>query len=76
MRRSLVALSALCVALSGCTGAKPPATPSAAVPGPAPAFKLVAFDSCEELLKSLRGAAADVVGPWGFAKGGGMLRGG
>jgi hypothetical protein len=76
MRRSLVALGALCVALSGCTGAKPPATSSSAVPGPAPAFKLVAFDSCEELLKSLRGAAADAVGPWGFANGGMWRAGG
>lgn len=80
MRRSLVALSALCVALSGCTGGKAPATGSSSAqpvaPGPAPAFKLVAFDSCEQLLSSLRDAAANVVGPWGFANFGGMWRGG
>jgi uncharacterized secreted protein with C-terminal beta-propeller domain len=80
MRRWLVALSALCVALSGCTGDKTPSPGSSAaqgVPaGPAPAFKLVAFDSCEQLLSSLRSAAAETVGPWGFANGGGMLRGG
>lgn len=34
-----------------------------------PAFKLVAFDSCQELLTSLRGAAAEAVGPWGFGNG-------
>lgn len=78
MRRSLVALSALCVALSGCTGGTTPTTGSSSAqgvaPGPAPAFKLVAFDSCEQLLSSLRDAAAEAVGPWGF--GGGMMRGG
>ncbi|MDG6101135.1 beta-propeller domain-containing protein [Dactylosporangium aurantiacum] len=81
MRRSLVALSALSalsVVLSGCTGDATPTTGSSSAqgvaPGPAPAFKLVAFDSCEQLLSSLRAAAAEAVGPWGF--GNGMLRGG
>ncbi|MET7422361.1 beta-propeller domain-containing protein [Dactylosporangium sp. NPDC005555] len=78
MRRSLAALSALCLVVAGCTSTAPePASPAGStVPGPAPAFKLVAFDSCEELLRSLRGAAADAVGPWGFAAMGGMWRGG
>ncbi|MFC5005220.1 beta-propeller domain-containing protein [Dactylosporangium cerinum] len=77
MRRTLAALGAVCMALSGCTGDKTPSTGSSPAPaGPAPAFKLVAFDSCEQLLSSLRGAAAEAVGPWGFGYGGRMFDGG
>lgn len=77
MRRSLAALGALCVVLCGCTGGGAPSAPgaSAAVAGPAPAFQLVAFDSCEQLLTSLRDAAKEAVGPWGFTDGR-MFRGG
>ncbi|MFF5230469.1 beta-propeller domain-containing protein [Dactylosporangium sp. NPDC000521] len=76
MRRSLAALSALVFVAAGCTsGASPKAAPST-VTGPEPAFKLVAFDSCEQLLSSLRDAAAGAVGPWGFLNNGAMLRGG
>ncbi|WP_433054561.1 beta-propeller domain-containing protein [Dactylosporangium sp. CS-033363] len=32
----------------------------------APSLKLVAYDDCGELLKGLRTAAAEAVGPWGF----------
>lgn len=49
----------------GCTAGSPrPATP--APPAPAPAFRLVAFDSCAELLAGLKAAAKKAVGPWGF----------
>ncbi|GIF46932.1 hypothetical protein Afe04nite_14710 [Asanoa ferruginea] len=38
---------------------------------PAPAFKLVAFDSCADVLGGLKSAAKAVVTPWGFN--GGMM---
>ncbi|WP_347405269.1 beta-propeller domain-containing protein [Asanoa sp. WMMD1127] len=52
--------------LSGCTGeptAAPPPSPTAL---PAPAFRLVAFDSCADVLAGLKQAAKEVVTPWGF----------
>jgi len=68
MKRAAVTLSALCLVLSGCTeGATPAALPSSSpAPVQAPAFRLVAFDSCDELLKGLRTAAQESVGPWGL----------
>jgi uncharacterized secreted protein with C-terminal beta-propeller domain len=55
------------IPLSGCT-----ASPPAPKPEPisaAGALRLVAFDSCEQLLTDLRKAAVDAVGPWGFPGG-------
>ena len=54
-----------CLTATGCTR-------DAADPGvPAGSFQLVFFDSCEQALTGLRTAATSVVGPWGFANGGG-----
>ncbi|WP_432983452.1 beta-propeller domain-containing protein [Dactylosporangium sp. CA-233914] len=65
MNRAAVTLSAICLALSGCTAkATPSANPEE--PGPAPALRLVAYDSCEELAASLRAATQQAVGPWGL----------
>ncbi|WP_433212761.1 beta-propeller domain-containing protein [Dactylosporangium sp. CS-047395] len=36
------------------------------MPSSPPALKLVAYDDCGELVKGLRTAAAEAVGPWGF----------
>ncbi|AGZ46778.1 beta-propeller domain-containing protein [Actinoplanes friuliensis] len=64
------AVLALTIPLAGCTSAPepepvapPPATPIA---GAATAMRLVAFDSCEQLITDLRRAAKANVGPWGF----------
>jgi uncharacterized secreted protein with C-terminal beta-propeller domain len=55
------------IPLSGCTAeAKPKPASSPLAPGP---LRLVAFDSCEQLLTDLRKAAVDAVGPWGFPGG-------
>jgi len=65
--------------LAGCTASPPtPKAQPTAAPG---AMRLVAFDSCEQLLTGLRKAAVEAVGPWGFggdvvAADGGVLRGG
>jgi hypothetical protein len=57
--------------LTACT-ATPTATPPIAT-HPAPGgFRLVAFDSCDEVLAELRAAAGAYVGPWGFDGGGGV----
>ena len=69
MKRAAVTLSALCLMLSSCTADKPAPAEHAttqAAPGPAPEFRLVAFDSCDDLLRDLRAAAQEAVGPWGF----------
>src|SRR4029453_8718618 len=51
--------------LAGCTSEAPAPTPP---PPPAKSgFKLVAFDSCEQLTKDLKAAAKASVGPWGFS---------
>ena len=67
-RRMLLGLSLVAaIPLSGCT-----ASPPAPKPEPisaAGALRLVAFDSCEQLLTDLRKAAVDAVGPWGFPGG-------
>jgi len=59
MRRAIAILSAF--ALVGCTNITEGGTAR-----PAPAFKLVSYKSCDELLSSLRTAAKRSVGPWGF----------
>jgi uncharacterized secreted protein with C-terminal beta-propeller domain len=75
--RSLLCLSlAFTVALAGCTshGEPPP------LPTPKTGMRLVAFDSCAQLRRDLRTAAAASVGPYGFpGMGGGpeaMMAGG
>ncbi|MFI5915410.1 beta-propeller domain-containing protein [Dactylosporangium sp. NPDC051541] len=40
----------------------------------APALKLVAYDSCDDLARGLRTATAEAVGPWGFFNGPGGIR--
>ena len=67
MRRAIAFLSAF--ALVGCTNISANSTSG---PRPAPAFKLVSFKSCDELLSSLQKAAKRSVGPYGF--GGGDMR--
>ncbi|GGM83803.1 beta-propeller domain-containing protein [Dactylosporangium sucinum] len=69
MKRALAMLGALCVCISGCTADKPRPAPSPAGPQPAPALKLVAFESCDDLLAGLRAAAQEAVGPWGLGVG-------
>ncbi|WP_238019576.1 beta-propeller domain-containing protein [Dactylosporangium sp. AC04546] len=71
MKRAFALIGAMCVCLSGCTADKPRPAPSAAAPQPAPALKLVAFESCDDLLTGLRAAAQEAVGPWGL---GGITR--
>jgi len=66
MRRAIAFLGAL--ALMGCTNISGGSTTDG--PRPAPAFKLVSFKSCDELLSSLRTAAKRSVGPYGFGNGG------
>lgn len=68
MRRAIAFLSAF--ALMGCTNISENGTTDG--PRPAPAFKLVSYKSCDELLSSLRTAAKRSVGPYGF--GGGDVR--
>ena len=60
--RSLLGLVlAATIPLAGCTSAPRPA-PVAVQPG----LRLVAFDTCDQLLTDLRKATAEAVGPWGF----------
>ncbi len=55
-----------CLTATGCTR-------DGTDPGvPAGSFQLVFFDSCQQALTGLRAAATSVVGPYGFADGGGM----
>ncbi|HYN95289.1 MAG TPA: beta-propeller domain-containing protein, partial [Pilimelia sp.] len=72
MTRKPAAALVLLLALSGCTGDSD--TPGGKVfqdPGvPTGALRLVAFDTCDDLLVGLRGAAKAAVGPWGFNNGG------
>ncbi|HEX6683965.1 MAG TPA: beta-propeller domain-containing protein [Candidatus Limnocylindrales bacterium] len=65
MRRALAILTAF--ALVGCTNI---ADKEGDVNRPAPAFKLVSYQSCDELLASLKAAAKRSVGPNGFGAGG------
>jgi uncharacterized secreted protein with C-terminal beta-propeller domain len=52
--------------LAACTAAPEPAPTDTNSARPAPALRLVAFDSCQELLSDLRTAAKESVGPWGL----------
>jgi uncharacterized secreted protein with C-terminal beta-propeller domain len=65
---------ALLLLLPGCT-ADPdrPRAPRSASAGPAPAFRLVAFDSCADALTGLKAAAKAAVGPWGLGEWGVQL---
>jgi uncharacterized secreted protein with C-terminal beta-propeller domain len=65
MRRAIALLSSL--ALVGCSNISADGTGG---PHAAPAFKLVSYKSCDELLSSLRAAAKRSVGPYGFGGGG------
>src|SRR4051794_33129034 len=65
--QALAVLSLSCVVLSSCTGEKPQTPPASPAAMPAPALRLVAFDSCDDLLKGLRAAAQEAVGPWGIS---------
>ncbi|GIF69843.1 hypothetical protein Ais01nite_78780 [Asanoa ishikariensis] len=76
-RRGAYAVVAVLL-VSGCTnspGPSPRAASPAPVALPAPAFRLVAFDSCDDVLSGLKRAAKDVVTAWGFDDFGGY-RGG
>ncbi|MGI5246426.1 beta-propeller domain-containing protein [Dactylosporangium sp. CA-139066] len=55
--------------LAGCTAERAPSGPSTSAgdaPAPAPALRLVAYDSCADLLTSLRKATREAVTPWGL----------
>ncbi|WP_084961738.1 beta-propeller domain-containing protein [Thermoactinospora rubra] len=69
MKSSLIgAVAALALACSACTSSSQ--QPSAAGrPARLPDVRLVAYDSCEDLLAGLREKAAQNVGPWGFGGG-------
>jgi uncharacterized secreted protein with C-terminal beta-propeller domain len=56
---------AAAIPLSGCTTSRPEPV------APVSTLRLVAFDSCDQLLTDLRKAATDAVGPWGFPGGNG-----
>ncbi|MFG1607045.1 beta-propeller domain-containing protein [Actinoplanes sp. NPDC049265] len=60
MSRRFLLLTAL--VLAGCTSEPAPTPP----PPAGGTFKLVAFDSCEQLHADLKKAAKASVGPWGF----------
>ncbi|MFG2038863.1 beta-propeller domain-containing protein [Dactylosporangium sp. NPDC048998] len=79
MNRAAVTLSAACLVLAGCTPG--PATAEKAGPatqpaGPAPALRLVAYDSCDDLLRGLRTATQEAVTPWGLPGGVRLFSGG
>ncbi|HEX2773879.1 MAG TPA: beta-propeller domain-containing protein, partial [Micromonosporaceae bacterium] len=65
----MTAVLAFLLVLPGCTAdsGRPPAPrpPGAG----APAFRLVAFDSCADALAGLKAAAKGAVGPWGLGVG-------
>ncbi len=62
MKRAAALLTTF--ALVGCTGT------SIDTSGPAPALKLVSYNSCDDLLSRVREAAQQSVGPYGFTNGG------
>lgn len=63
-RRLLAGALVATLPLSACTSTPQPAPPPTTS---LPAFRLVAFDSCEQLLTDLRKAARTAVGPWGLS---------
>src|SRR4051812_35531080 len=68
-RLMLCTVLALTVPLAGCTPDPDPRPASPAVPPATTAaaeMRLVAFDSCEQLIADLRKAAKASVGPYGF----------
>ncbi|MEV6929589.1 beta-propeller domain-containing protein [Dactylosporangium sp. NPDC051485] len=66
MRRAAVTLSAACLFLSGCTAQQPHHSEPSLPDGPAPALRLAAYDSCDDLLAGLREATREAVTPWGL----------
>ncbi|GIF71102.1 beta-propeller domain-containing protein [Asanoa siamensis] len=69
--RGAIAVAAVLL-VSGCTAGSPPPASSPPPPppaAPAPAFQLVAFDSCADVLASVKKAAKESVTPWGFPDG-------
>lgn len=66
MNRAALTLSALLLLLAGCSGTSHKPGLSASSSDPAPALRLAAFDSCDDLLQGLRSAAQAAVGPWGL----------
>ncbi len=64
MRRSVLCLLTT-LSLAGCT-AGGGAIADRPVPGPAPQLRLVSYDSCDDLLASVREAAKRVVTSWGL----------
>jgi uncharacterized secreted protein with C-terminal beta-propeller domain len=65
--RAGLSLFAGLVLLAGCTHSRPTADPRTL--HTQPALRLVAFDSCDDLLAGLRAAAKESVGPYGFGGG-------
>ena len=70
--RFLAGLSAAGLLLSSCTGGASNGRAFNDAGVPAGGLRLVAFDSCAELVDGLRSAAKEAVGPWGFSHVGGM----
>jgi uncharacterized secreted protein with C-terminal beta-propeller domain len=76
MRRRHWILALAALPLAACTAAPQQHTPIAiATVRPAPALRLVAFDSCRQLLTDLRAAATRSVQPWGLPGSAVMLEG-
>ncbi len=73
MRRSGLLAAGFVLTVSGCTAGTPAQPPEpGGGPGPAPLaapYRLVSFSSCGDLLRGLRDAAKDSVGPYGFWNG-------
>jgi uncharacterized secreted protein with C-terminal beta-propeller domain len=65
--RAGLSLFAGLILLAGCTHTRPTADLQRL-----PALRLVAFDSCDDLLAGLRDATKESVGPFGFGGGGNM----
>ncbi|WP_230686455.1 beta-propeller domain-containing protein [Catellatospora vulcania] len=76
MRRSVLCLLTT-LSLAGCTaggGAVADRPAPNTYSGPAPQLRLVSYDSCDDLLESVREAAKRVVTPWGLPGNGWDLR--
>jgi hypothetical protein len=67
LRRLLGAALVATLPLAACTAAP---APGPAQPTAAPAMRLVAFDSCQQLLTDLRRATRSAIGPYGLSPGG------
>jgi uncharacterized secreted protein with C-terminal beta-propeller domain len=66
MRRPLLLLTSVALLSAACTSPAQPPAPRQ--PVPVPALELVAYDSCDTLLKDVRTAAKANVHPWGFGQ--------